>query len=213
MAEGLALTFMFLIGSQAYIEFDTVVAASLTKAQIEAADQERHTSMRHTVAFHSLDANPFKTLPKDGPARQDTRVAPRGGPANGQSFGQGNFRGAPRGNRGGSGFRGGGQFNGPQGNNMPNGFSMSGFSGPAAMNGFNNFRGGMNNMRGGVRGGMARGNMGMMNAMPNMGGMSGMPNYNMMGGMGMNMAMAMGGMTGKRIIVNFSRALSSHGTN
>ncbi|KAI1398853.1 hypothetical protein F4819DRAFT_12940 [Hypoxylon fuscum] len=179
---------------QAYIEFTSQQAATAVKRQLEAIVSEasaQPSTKKMTVIYTSPTINPFKTLPKDAPARANKDGATRGG----SNAGGYNDRG---------GFRGRGSFNGPRGgfnrnfNNSMGGGGGGGFHGnPGGFNnnmgggnfGFNNFgfRGGMvPNMRGGgMRGGRGGGmNPGMSPGM-NAAGMN-----NMMGnGMGMGMPM------------------------
>ncbi|KAI9719154.1 MAG: hypothetical protein M1828_006336 [Chrysothrix sp. TS-e1954] len=179
---------------QAYIELITPQSSTALKRHLESLNDPSSKGPRHnhTVVYSSPSTNPYRTLPKDAPARSDRGSStgnPRGGFNN-----RGDFRGRGRGDRG--GFRGGGNFGGaPQMSGMPmqNG---GGFNNPMGgfFNGFNNRGGGMNgmmgnNMRGG---GGSRGNRG--GGMNMMGGMPmGMANY----GMGMNMAgMGMNNMGG-----------------
>jgi hypothetical protein len=183
--------------SQAYVEFSSQQAATATKHKIDAffAEGQSYTK-KPTVVYSNPNVNPFKTLPKDAPARSakdgpGNRVT-SGGYNNGT--GQGNFGGSYRGrtpgynatrgnmNNMGGGFNRGGGFSGPQMGGMNGGFQspMGGFQ-----NGMGGNFGGFN--RGGMMGGM-RGGAGMR------GGRGGM-NNNMMGGMPMG-GMAMGGMGG-----------------
>lgn len=190
---------------EAYIEFTSPQAATAAKRKIEAAAADLPAAKKHNVSFHSSVTNPFRTLPKDAPAR--AAGAPRGGGQGNYERGgyNNNFRGGRgamnnRGAMGGGGFNrgGGGGFQGGMngGGGFNNGGQMGGFGMNGMGGGFNNnfnrggMRGGMGNMRGG-RGGMGGGGMNMMGGMP-MGGM-GMP----MGGMPM---MNMGGMQGKSFL-------------
>ena len=169
------------------------------------------------MTYSNPNINPFRTLPKDAPAR-----AGKDGPNNRGGLSMNSERGGQNGGFGGN-FRGrtpGYNARGGMNNNMNN-FNNNNnrnFSGPAmggnmgggfnpAMGGFPNnamggqFGGGFNRgggMMGGMRGNMrgGRGGMGngMMGGMP-MGGMpmGGMPG---MGGMPMNMGQMGGGMQG-----------------
>ncbi|KAK6341868.1 hypothetical protein TWF730_001354 [Orbilia blumenaviensis] len=117
----------------AFVEFTTTQASSATKAKIESfATKPGYQSKHHTVNFTQPHSNPFRTLPKDAPARNkdDNRSGP------------GNFKD----NR----------PHGPMGNNFP---SPANFAPQSNMMGNN--MGGGSGYRGG-RGGMmgGRGNMG-----------------------------------------------------
>ncbi|EXJ64335.1 hypothetical protein A1O7_00671 [Cladophialophora yegresii CBS 114405] len=184
---------------QVYLEFSSPQASTAARHKIESLTGNQPSSRKHTVAFTSATQNPFKTLPKDAPARaRDER------PARGGSFNSG-----PRGDYGlnNQGFRGGrgGNFNRGgynQNSHYNRNFSPPmggynnqnmGFQGTMGMGnnygGFNN-RGGMmnNNMRGGM-GGMRGGRGGMNTFMGMAGGMG-------VGNMGMNPMMAGMGMGG-----------------
>ncbi|KAI0975830.1 hypothetical protein F4678DRAFT_457183 [Xylaria arbuscula] len=196
---------------QAYIEFTSQQAATAAKHQIENAGTEgaQPGGKKHNVIYSSPNTNPFRTLPKDAPARGKDSSVSRGGAS-------GNFN-----DRGGGNFRGRGNFNGPRGGfnrnftggNMGGGGGGGGFhnnnnmggggggfgnnmgSGGGGNFGFGNmaggggggfpFRGGMmgNNMGGGMRGGMRGGRGGGMGPGMNPGVGANM-NNGMMGGMG-----------------------------
>ncbi|RDL36068.1 putative rrm-containing protein [Venustampulla echinocandica] len=203
---------------QAYLEFTSQQAATAAKHKIDAFGDGQQYAKKHTVTYSNPNVNPFRTLPKDAPARagkegQGNR-APSAGYSNDRSGQSGNFGGNFRGRTPGYNARGAMQnmnsnnfnrnFSNPAMGNMGGGFNspMGGF--PAGQmggqfGGFNN-RGGM--MGGGMRGGpnsMRGGRGGMGNAM--MGGMpmGGMPMGGMPGGMGgmpMNMGQMGGGMPG-----------------
>ncbi|RYC64232.1 hypothetical protein CHU98_g1969 [Xylaria longipes] len=195
---------------QAYLEFTSQQAATAAKHQIESAGSEgtQPGGKKHNVIYSSPVNNPFRTLPKDAPARgKDNQVSRGGAGGNFNDRGGGNFRGrgnfnGPRGggfNRnfaggnmggGGGGFHnnnmggGGGGF----GNNMGGGGSFGFGNMPGGGGGGNfGFRGGImgGNMGGGMRGGGMRGGRG--------GGMG--PGMNPGVGAGMNNGM-MGGMGG-----------------
>ncbi|KAI2632800.1 hypothetical protein GGS21DRAFT_143117 [Xylaria nigripes] len=198
---------------QAYLEFSSQQAATAAKHQIESVGLEgaQPGGKKHSVIYYSPVTNPFRTLPKDAPARGKDNPSARGGASGsfndrgGGSFrGRGNFNG-PRGgfNRnfgggnmgggggGGGGFHpnnnmGGGGFGGSMGGGGNFGFGTMGGGG-----GNFGFRGGMmgGNMGGGMRGGGMRGGRG--------GGMGpGMgPGMNPAVGTGMNGSM-MGGIGG-----------------
>jgi hypothetical protein len=192
---------------QVYVHLQTAQAATALKHQLDVVYKDQAHAKKPTAIFNPPHVNPFKTLPKDVPARDKNR---------GDRASSGNYSG----NQGGGG---GGNFNRYNNNNRGNfnnrgnqnnmGFQNRNFSGPAGgnmggnMGGFNpnpmnNFTGGamgMNNNFGGGfnRGGMMSGNMrGGMNPRGGRGGMMGG-----MGGMGMapmggNMGMMGGGMMG-----------------
>ncbi|KAG6004677.1 hypothetical protein E4U21_000832 [Claviceps maximensis] len=185
---------------QVYIEFQSRQAATAAKHYIaESATEGGAAVKKLSVSYWNPGMNPFKTLPKDAPARgkEMTRSTPSV-PYN------------DRGNYGG-GFRGRGGFNSSRGsmnqnNNYNNNNSNRNFShGPMGFNnnmgggGFNNPMGagnfGFNNrgnmMGGGMRGGPGgmRGNRGGAANMMGMASMGGMP-MGMPGNMGM---MGMGG--------------------
>ncbi|KAI9894920.1 MAG: hypothetical protein M1814_000140 [Vezdaea aestivalis] len=201
---------------QAFVEFISAQASTAVKQKIESFGSGEQYAKKHAVSFTNPVNNPFRTLPKDAPARdknhnRDSRAI-SGGPPNmtntpgtsnynpPNSMGRGNFsrgnynnRGGMNGGMGGFGNR---NFSGP----MNGGFQptpiASGF--PNQMGGmqqFNNFAN-RGNMMGGMRGGArGRGGMGMM---PNMGmGAMGMGIGGMPGQMGMGMNMGGMGMQGQ----------------
>ncbi|KIW15353.1 hypothetical protein PV08_05399 [Exophiala spinifera] len=186
---------------QAYIEFSSPQAATVAKHRIESQDGAQPGARKHSVVFTNATQNPFKTLPKDAPARARDERPVRGGGFNSGPRSE-NAYGANqgfRGGRGGSFHRGGyggqGQYNrnfsGPMGGYNSSNNNM-GFQGNMGMN--NNY-GGFN--RGGMMGGPMRGNMGGMRG--NRGGMNpmmGMGGAMGMGNMGMNPMMAGMGMPG-----------------
>ncbi|GAW21344.1 hypothetical protein ANO14919_108630 [Xylariales sp. No.14919] len=202
---------------QAYLEFSSQQAATAAKHQIESAGSEgaQPGGKKHNVIYSSPVTNPFRTLPKDAPARGKDNPTSRGGAGgNFNDRGGGGFRGrgnfnAPRGgfnrnfvggNMGGGGGGGGGFHNnnnmggggGGFGNNMGGGgsFGFGNMGGGGGGGGFG-FRGGMmgGNMGGGMRGGMRGGRGGGMGPGMNPGVGAGMNNGLMggMGGMGMPM--------------------------
>ncbi|KAF2747495.1 hypothetical protein M011DRAFT_494280 [Sporormia fimetaria CBS 119925] len=200
---------------QAYVQLETPQAATALKHQIEAIYKDQAQGKKPSAIFNPPHLNPFKTLPKDVPARDKNRgdrsSGSYGGPQGnnpGGNFNRFNNRGGfnNRGNQN-AGYR---NFSAPMGGNMAGG--MGGFGGAGAMNNFvppmggmNNFGGGFNRggaMMGGMRGGMnARGGRGGAMGMNPMGGPMNMPmGNNMMGmpggmmGMGGNMPMMGGGM-------------------
>ena len=167
------------LSSQAYVDFTSQQAATATKHQIDQSECPAG-SKKPTAIYSTPHNNPFRTLPKDAPARGNKDLGARGGATAGGFNNRGNFN---------SNFRGRGNFNGPRGGGgfNPNfsGGNM-GFNNNMGGGGFNpsmggGFNGGYNN-RGGnmMRGGMGgmRGRGGMNNMMGNM-GMPGKlaPNY------------------------------------
>ncbi len=203
---------------QAYVEFTSQQAATATKHYIEYAASEATGPgyKKHTVIYSTPSLNPFRTLPKDAPARglKDGQVrGPSGGGyqdrsnnmSGGGGGGGGNFGGGFRGGRGGfggprggmgnpgGGFNrnfGGSNMNAFNNNNMgfnPMGGGNFGFRGGGMMGGGGGMRGGPGGMRGGRGGGG-----GGMNPMMGMGPMGPM---GPMGGMGM-----MGGMPGECLV-------------
>lgn len=186
---------------QAYLEFTSQQAATAAKHWLDGSDVLAG-GRKPSIVYSSPSNNPFRTLPKDAPARGNKDQAGRGGAAGGFNDRGSNNMGGNFGN----GYRGRGNFNGPRGgyrNFAGGGGNMGmGFNNNAMGGGFNNNmgggggnfgfnRGGM--MAGGMRGGpgaMRGGRGGMNNMMGGMGGMGGMP----MGGMPGAMPGAMGGM-------------------
>ncbi|KAK6086052.1 RRM domain-containing protein [Seiridium cupressi] len=187
---------------QAYVHFTSQQAATSTKHKIDHGDAPPG-SKKASAVYSTPNNNPFRTLPKDAPARGNKDQVTRGGPAvggftsrggnfnnnNNNYRGRGNFSGGPRGGFN-NNFSGGNMgFN----NNMGGGGGFNPAMGGGFNGGYNNRGGGM--MRGGA-GGM-RGRGGMNNMMGNMGNMGnmGMPGFNgmPMGGMPNNMGMGMMG--------------------
>ncbi|KAL8688202.1 MAG: hypothetical protein Q9224_004944 [Gallowayella concinna] len=183
---------------QAYVLFKSPQAATAAKQKIESFGDGQQYSKKFTVSYTNPFTNPFRTLPKDGPMRNNNSNSNRGGQGftgSGSVPAQQSYN-SYRGNRGGGySSRGGmngmpsynrGGFQQPM-NGGYQGSTMGGYQGMAAVQpygGFQNRGGMMNSMRGssiGMRGG--RGGMGAsgMMVMP-MGGMMGG-----MGGMGMGM--------------------------
>ncbi|KAL8972122.1 MAG: hypothetical protein Q9183_000716 [Haloplaca sp. 2 TL-2023] len=180
---------------QAYVLFKSPQAATATKHKIESFGEDQQVSKKFAVTYTNPFTNPFKTLPKDGPMRNNSGGNYRSsqsftnpGSTPGQQSGYSSYRGNRGGgysNRGGmnsmsSYNRGGFQQSrggGYQTSSMP---SFQGMGGMQPYGGFQNRGGGMmGGMRGGPMG-MPGGRGGMM-SMP-MGGMMGA-----MGGMGMGM--------------------------
>ncbi|EGU79474.1 hypothetical protein FOPG_03530 [Fusarium oxysporum f. sp. conglutinans race 2 54008] len=195
---------------QAYIEFYSPQASTATKRRIEQIIAESQGAQKKlTLTYWATTNNPFKTLPKDAPARgKDQNRAPSGSYNNDRGGGHmgGNFGGGFRGGRGG-GYNRGGMNQGGYNRNFNNNNNMGGYNnmgggyngpmgggGGGGNFGFNN-RGGM--MGGGMRGGpggMRGGRGGMMGMNPMGGNMGGMP-MGMPGNMGMGM-MGPNGMPG-----------------
>ena len=192
---------------QAYVLFKSPQAATATKHKIESFGEGQQVSKKFAVTYTNPFTNPFKTLPKDGPMRNNSggnyrssQSFTNSGSTPTQQSGYSSYRGNRGGgynNRGGmnsmsSYNRGGFQQSrggGYQTSSMP---SFQGMGGMQPYGGFQNRGGMMGGMRGGPMG-MPGGRGGMM-AMP-MGGMMGA-----MGGMGMGMpqmgvAMGMQGMS------------------
>ncbi|KAI4110633.1 MAG: hypothetical protein LQ339_001209 [Xanthoria mediterranea] len=186
---------------QAYVLFKSPQAATATKQKIESFGEGQQYSKKFTVSYTNPFTNPFRTLPKDGPMRNNNTTSSRGG----QSFGGSGSMSAQQGYNSYRG-RGGGYNNRGAMNSMSNynrggyqqpmsggyqGSTMGGFQGMSTMQpygGFPNRGGMMNNMRGNTMGmrGSGRGGMGGN-------GMMGMPMGGMMGGMGGAMGGGMGG--------------------
>ncbi|SPJ82286.1 related to heterogeneous nuclear ribonucleoprotein HRP1 [Fusarium torulosum] len=180
---------------QVYIEFYSPQASTATKHRIEQVVAEgQGIPKKVTLAYWNPNINPFKTLPKDAPARgKDQNHAP---PV------PYNNRGNNMGGNFGGGFRGRGGYN--RGGMNPTNYNRN-FNNNNNMGGFNNnMGGGYNNPmgggggnfgfnnRGGMMGGGMRGGPGGMR-----GGRGGMMGMNPMGGMPMGMPGNMGmGMMG-----------------
>lgn len=196
--------------SQVYVQLQSPQAATALKHQVEQLFKDQAHTKKPTAIFNPPHHNPFKTLPKDVPARDKNRNDQQSGGFNNRGGGNfGRFNGRGNFNRGGFNNRGGGMnYNNPGGNmgGQMGGYGQGGMQnfGGNPMMGGNNFGGGFNRggMMGGMRGGMnnrgGRGGMGMMN---NMGGAMPMGGNMMMGGGmmggGMNMPM-MNGMGASR---------------
>ncbi|RVX70004.1 hypothetical protein B0A52_06175 [Exophiala mesophila] len=193
---------------QAYVDFSSLQAATAAKHKIEAIATSLPSTRKHSVTFSNASMNPFKTLPKDAPARARDERPTRGGPTayNSSPHGPSSYGGSHtgfRGNRGGfnrGNYQGHGgshnQYNNRSYTQAAGGYnSGGGFPGGVGMNNtFGSFnRGAMmnNSVRGGNMGGM-RGGRGGMNNMMGMGGGMGMGMG--MGNMGMNPMMAGMGM-------------------
>lgn len=203
---------MCVLCRQAYIVFKSPQAATAAKHKIQSFGEGQQYTKKFTVSFTNPFTNPFRTLPKDGPMRNNNNQinnrSTSGGygapasisapPPQQMNYSMNNSNGGFRGGRGGFNNRG-------AMNNMP-GYNRGGFQGPmvtgfqsAPMGGFQGApMGGMQQyggfqpnragMMGGMRGGGPMGMRGGRGGIsPN--GMMGMP----MGGMGMA---GMGGMGG-----------------
>ncbi|CAI4218291.1 unnamed protein product [Parascedosporium putredinis] len=157
---------------QAYVEFTSQQAATAVKRFVDTINETAESSFKKLAVTYSMPGvNPFRTLPKDAPARagKDNQNRTPSGPNfndNQNNMGGGNFRGNYRG-RGSYGHRG--SMHNNQGNynrNFSGGNNMSGgvgamaggggynnqmFNNPMAGGNFGFNRGGMMNM------GMARG--------------------------------------------------------
>ncbi|PFH62503.1 hypothetical protein XA68_13242 [Ophiocordyceps unilateralis] len=177
---------------QAYIEFETRQAATAVKHYVDqiAGDATQPAQKKISASYWGPGLNPFRTLPKDAPARgkEQPRAAPSG-PYNDRGN-YGGFRG--RGNfNAGRGNMGQGNFNNRNFNNMGYNNMMGGpMGGGGAGGNFGFGRGGM--MGGGMRGGpggMRGGRGGNMMGMPPMG----MPSMGMPGNMASMGMMGMGG--------------------
>jgi hypothetical protein len=194
--------------SEAFVELASPQAATALKHRIDSFGADKQYVKKHTSIYVRPDYNPFKTSPKDAPAR--AKVATPGAYNSTPSFPSGGFRGGRGGyNRGGGmnnmntgvsvgGVNNRGGFNNSQ-MNMAGGFNGGAMAGNYNNNNNNNMMGGFNNGMGGFNnrggGGMMAGNMrGTFQNNRGRGGM--MPNMNMaMGGMGMGMmGMGMGNM-------------------
>ncbi|KAI9819223.1 MAG: hypothetical protein M1827_007379 [Pycnora praestabilis] len=206
---------------QAFIELGSPQAATAVKQKIESFGAGQQYAKKHAVTYTAASQNPFRTLPKDNPARGKDGPRDRDNRSNSGNFNNPNMGGqsaAPvsfgGNNMGGGSFRGnrGGGFSnrGASMNNMGGGYSNRSFSGPivnpphvgfqgAPMGGFQGPpMGGMQQFggfqnRGGMMGGMRGGPGG------NRGGRGGMMPNGMMGGMPMGGmgGMGMGGMPGQ----------------
>ncbi len=204
---------------QAFIELSSPQAATAVKHKIESFGAGQQYAKKHTVTYTSASSNPFRTLPKDAPARGKDGPRERDNRSTTSNFNSpggmgGGANPAPlnygMNNMGGGGFRGGrGGYNnrGAPMQNMNGGYGNRSFSGPmpTPQGGFQGppmggFQGGpmggmqqFNNFhnRGGMMGGMRGGPTGMR------GGRGGMGPNGMMSGMPMGgMGMGMGGMPG-----------------
>lgn len=170
---------------QVYVEFATRQAATAAKHFVDkvGTEAEQPTAKKVSTSYWNPGVNPFRTLPKDAPARgkeQQPRPAQQGSYND-----RGGYRG--RGGMGGRGHMGQNNFNRNYNNNNMgyNNMGGGGFNGPMGggnFGGFNN-RG---NMMGGMRGagnmrGGRGGNMMPMNPMGMPMGMPGAMNMGMMG--------------------------------
>jgi len=198
-----------LLDSEVFIELETAQAATALKRKIESVTATQ-PARKHTIIYTNPAYNPFKTYPKDAPARNREPYKERQQGQYVQPYNQNNFRG-----RGGFNANNRGNMHMNRGgfNNSFNSQQTGAMGGYGGMNnmmginhggsygnqmGFNRGGGGMMGNRGGFQGNRGRG--GMMGNM-NMGMMP-----NMMGnmGMGMGMGMSMGGgigMNGKYLLI------------
>ncbi|KAK5940252.1 hypothetical protein PMZ80_007672 [Knufia obscura] len=184
---------------QAFVDFSSPQASTALKHKIDTLTTGPSSTRKFQVIFTNAGSNPFKTLPKDAPARTKEERSQRAGstPYSGPpSQGEGGYRGN-------SGFRGRGGYAGRGGyqNQNQNGYNQNrNFSGGPMQNGggFNNQNfqpnmGMMNNFNGGGGGFNQRGGGGMRGNFNNRGGRGGGPGGQMgnsaMPMMGMNMAM------------------------
>lgn len=181
---------------QVYVEFHSRNTAATSKRHVEQLGPGTPQGAKKIhVAFWNPNVNPFKTLPKDAPARGKDQN--RGGFTDRGNFG--GFRG--RGGMNNRGHMGQNNFNRNFNNN--NNTNNMGFNNN--MGGFNNNNNMGNNYgfnRGGMMGGGMRGNNMRGRGGPNMMGMNpmGMP-MGMPGNMPMGM---MGGMQGFQGMPNFN---------
>lgn len=156
---------------EAFVELQSPQAATALKRRIESFGNGQTYAKKATAIYVRPDFNPFKTYPKDAPARNKDGFKDRGAPG---AYNNGN----PNFNQHGGGFRGGrGNFNN---NNSRGGM------------------GGMNNVNTGGFGGQGRGGfqntqMGMMGYGAGAGGMGGNFGNQMMGGFGNQMGFNRGG--------------------
>ncbi|KAL9587227.1 MAG: hypothetical protein Q9212_000386 [Teloschistes hypoglaucus] len=183
---------------QAYVLFKSPQAATATKQKIESFGGGQQFSKKFTVSYTNPFTNPFKTLPKDGPMRNNN-----GNNRTGQGFNSAGSMPAQQGYNSYRGGRGGGYNNRGNMNGMSSynrggyqtsrggglqGSPMGSFQGMGGMQPYGGFQN-----RGGMMGGMRGSPMGMSGGR---GGMIGMPMGGMMGGMGgmggMGMGMPMG---------------------
>ncbi|KAL8953988.1 MAG: hypothetical protein Q9222_000198 [Ikaeria aurantiellina] len=127
---------------QAYVLFKSPQAATATKQKIESFGEGQQYSKKFNVTYTNPYTNPFKTLPKDGPMRNNNANSNRGGyGGSGSASSQQSGYTSYRGNRGG-GYHNRGAMNG-----MSN-YSRGGFQQPmnsgyqaSPMGGFPNMSG------------------------------------------------------------------------
>jgi len=171
------------------MEFSSPQASTATKHKIDSLTGGGGlTTRKYSVVFTNASQNPFKTLPKDAPARvKEDRSRSGSAPYVPQQNNYNSNAGFRGGRGGGFNNRGGYNNQGSYNNNNSNNRNFSG-----QMNNYNNgtYQGNMNNYggfnRGGMMGNNMRGNMGGMRG--GRGGGMGNPMMNM-GPMGMNMGM------------------------
>lgn len=180
---------------QAFVDFASPQASTALKHKIEAMSAGQSASRRCTAVFTSASHNPFKTLPKDAPARAKEDRSQRAGSTP--------YSGPSHEYRGNSGFRGRGGYQARgnyanQNQNQNNFNNNRNFSPQNQMNGnagFNNgFQPNMSMMNqfgntGFNRGGMMNNNI--RGGYNNRGGRGGANNMNQMMPMGMNMMIGM----------------------
>lgn len=214
MARNFEKFIMLTDTSQVYVQLQTPQAATALKHQIDNLFKDQAHTKKPTAIFNPPHVNPFKTLPKDVPARDKGRNdrATSGnygnpGTSNYSRGGYNNSRGSFNNSRGNNMGYQNRNFSGQAAGAMGAGTMANGYGAQAPMNGFNNPMGGMNNFGGFNRGGMMGNNMrGGMNNRGRGGGMGmntmaanpmgmGMPMGGNMMGMGGNM-MGMGGNMG-----------------
>lgn len=187
------------------MEFHTRQASTAAKRYIDsvATDSVQPGQKKMTISYWNPGVNPFRTLPKDAPARvkEQPRAAPSGSYNDRGNYGGFRGRGGMGGNRGGmnpnfnrnysgnmgynnnNNMGGGGGFNNPMGG-VPSGGTRYTFSGRSSPGG--TMRGVQTIIRG--RGGGGGGGGGGMIGMTPMGGMGmGMPGNMGMGMMGNGM--------------------------
>jgi len=186
---------------QAYIEFTSPQASTALKHKIEALASESNNARKFTVAFIAASNNPFKTLPKDAPARAKEDRSQRAGSTPYSAPPQHeNYRGSGYRGRGGYNSRGGGGYQNQNHNhnqNQNNYNNNRNFSGPmnagnAGFNNNHNFQPNMQMMNNFAGGGFGGRGGGMMNNNMRGGGM-GMRGGGRGGGANNVMGMGMGG--------------------
>jgi len=147
----------------AYVECGSLDNANTVKNWFE--NNDFHNRRATVTLTSSANGNPFRTLPKEPPAR-DVRNQQGGNVATG---GGAVSRGSFRGNYSGGGRGGGNANNGMARGGMPNAMGNMGMGGI----GMNPMGGGMNMGNMGIGMGMGMGGMGNMGGMGGFGGMNG----------------------------------------